>query len=107
MEQLTVQALAEWLADASREPPLVLDVREPWELEKAGLSGITAIPMHEIPARVGELDRGREIVTVCHHGGRSMQVAMFLQQKGFSRLFNLTGGMDAWSREVDPKIPRY
>jgi rhodanese-related sulfurtransferase len=107
MNQLSVQALADWLADASREPPLVLDVREPWEVEKASMAGITAIPMHEIPARVGELDRARDIVAVCHHGGRSMQVAMYLQQQGFTRLSNLTGGMDAWSREVDPRIPRY
>jgi rhodanese-related sulfurtransferase len=107
MKQLSVQGLAEWLADGSREPPLVLDVREPWEVEKASMAGVTAIPMQEIPARLAELDRGREIVAVCHHGGRSMQVAMFLEQQGYPRLHNLTGGMDAWSREVDPKVPRY
>jgi rhodanese-related sulfurtransferase len=107
MKQLSVQGLADWLADASREPPLLLDVREPWEVEKAAITGITAIPMGEIPARAGELPREREIVAVCHHGGRSMQVAMFLEQQGFPRLSNLTGGMDAWSREIDPKIPRY
>lgn len=107
MNQLTVQALADWLADAKREPPLILDVREPWEIEKASMAGITAIPMREIPARVGELDRAREIVAVCHHGGRSMQVAMFLEQQGYSRLHNLSGGMEAWSREVDPRVPRY
>ena len=106
MNQLNVRELADWLADASREPPLVLDVREPWEIEKASLAGITAIPMREIPARAAELPREREIVAVCHHGGRSMQVAMFLEQQGF-RLHNLTGGMDAWSREIDPAVPRY
>lgn len=107
MKQLSVQALAAWLADTSREPPLLLDVREPWEVEKAGLPGITAIPMQQIPAQINQLDRDREIVAVCHHGGRSMQVAIFLQQQGFERLSNLTGGMDAWSREIDPNIPRY
>jgi len=106
MNQLNVRELADWLADTSREPPLVLDVREPWEIEKASLAGITAIPMREIPARAAELPREREIVAVCHHGGRSMQVAMFLEQQGF-RLHNLTGGMDAWSREIDPAVPRY
>jgi len=106
MNQLNVRELADWLADTSREPPLVLDVREPWEIEKASLAGITAIPMREIPARAAELPREREIVAVCHHGGRSMQGAMFLEQQGF-RLHNLTGGMDAWSREIDPAVPRY
>jgi len=106
MNQLNVRELADWLADTSREPPLVLDVREPWEIEKASLAGITAIPMREIPARAAELPREREIVAVCHHGGRSMQVAMFLEQQGL-RLHNLTGGMDAWSREIDPAVPRY
>jgi len=106
MNQLNVRELADWLADASREPPLVLDVREPWEIETASLKGITPIPMREIPARAGELPREREIVAVCHHGGRSMQVAMFLEQQGF-RLQNLTGGMYAWSREIDPAVPRY
>jgi len=107
MKQLSVQELAAWLADASREPPLLLDVREPWEVEKASLAGITPIPMQQIPARVGELGRDRAIVAVCHHGGRSMQVAMFLQAQGFGNLSNLAGGMDAWSREIDPQIPRY
>lgn len=106
MKQLSAPELAAWLADSSREQPVLVDVREPWEIEKASLPGITAIPMREIPARAGELDRGREIVAVCHHGGRSMQVAVFLEQQGF-KVNNLTGGMDAWSIQVDPKIPRY
>jgi len=106
MNQLSVRQLADWLADTSREQPLVLDVREPWEVEKASLPGITAIPMQQIPARAAELEPTREIVAVCHHGGRSMQVALFLEQQGF-KLHNLAGGMDAWSREIDPKVPRY
>ena len=106
MNQLSVRQLADWLADTTREAPLVLDVREPWEVEKASMAGITHIPMQQIPARAGELDQAREIVAVCHHGGRSMQVAMFLEQQGL-RLHNLTGGMDAWSREIDPAVPRY
>jgi rhodanese-related sulfurtransferase len=106
MNQLSVRQLADWLADTSREQPLVLDVRESWEIEKASMPGITAIPMREIPARAGELPRDREIVAVCHHGGRSMQVAMFLEQQGF-RLHNLSGGMDAWALQIDPTVPRY
>lgn len=106
MKQLSVRELADWLADSSREQPLLLDVREPWEVEKASLPGVTPIPMQQIPARAGELDREREIVAVCHHGGRSMQVALFLEQQGF-KVQNLAGGTDAWSREVDSSVPRY
>jgi len=106
MNQLSVRQLADWLADTAREQPLVLDVREPWEIEKASIPGITAIPMREIPARAGELPREREIVAVCHHGGRSMQVAMFLEQQGY-KLHNLSGGMDAWALQIDPSVPRY
>lgn len=106
MNQLSVQSLAEWLADTGRAAPLLLDVREPWEIRKAALPGVTHIPMQEIPARIGELDRAREIVAICHHGGRSMQVGLFLERQGFT-IHNLAGGTDAWSREVDPSVPRY
>jgi rhodanese-related sulfurtransferase len=106
MNQLSVQALATWLADSARAQPLLLDVREPWEVQTAAIPGIVNIPMQEIPARIGELDPGREIVSICHHGGRSMQVALFLERQGLT-LHNLTGGIDAWSREVDPSVPRY
>ena len=105
MQQLAVDELAP-LCHAQPQRVVLLDVREPWEIETASLKGITPIPMREIPARAAELPREREIVAVCHHGGRSMQVAMFLEQQGF-RLHNLTGGMDAWSREIDPAVPRY
>ncbi len=106
MKQLSVQELAGWLADTSRPQPVVLDVREPWELETASIPGVVHIPMQEIPARAGELDPTREIVAMCHHGGRSMQVAMFLQQKGLTA-HNLSGGIEAWSREIDSSVPRY
>lgn len=106
MNQLTVQSLAAWLADASRPQPLLLDVREAWEVQTAALPGITHIPMQEIPARLAELDGGRDIVSICHHGARSMQVAVFLERHGL-RVHNLSGGIDAWSREVDPSVPRY
>ena len=106
MNQLTVQALAQWLADPARSRPVLLDVREAWEVQTAALTDITHIPMREIPARVAELDRKSEIVAICHHGGRSMQVAMFLERQGIT-MHNLAGGMDAWSREIDPAVPRY
>lgn len=106
MNHLGVRQLAEWLSDDKRAPPLLLDVREAWEVGTAALPGALHLPMRDIPARAGELDRTREIVAVCHHGARSMQVALFLERQGFS-VHNLTGGIDAWSREVDSAVPRY
>ena len=106
MNHLSVQTLAQWLADSDRPQPILLDVREAWEVQTASLDGATHIPMQQIPARAGELDSGSEIVAVCHHGSRSMQVAMFLERQGLT-VHNLTGGIDAWSREIDPRVPRY
>ena len=107
MQTLTAPALAEWLADNSRAAPVLLDVREPWEIETAKIAGSLSIPMREIPARSEELDDEAQIVCVCHHGARSAQVAMFLESRGFANVFNLQGGIDAWSRLVDPKVPTY
>jgi rhodanese-related sulfurtransferase len=107
MKQITPAQLAAWLADASRPKPLLLDVREPWEHEQARIEGSQLVPMGEIVARVGELDRTREVVAICHHGGRSLQVAMFLEKNGFANVHNLSGGVDAWSRTVDPSVPLY
>jgi rhodanese-related sulfurtransferase len=107
MKQITPAQLAAWLADASRPKPLLLDVREPWEHEQARIEGSQLVPMGEITARVGELDRTREVVAICHHGGRSLQVAMFLEKNGFANVHNLSGGVDAWSRTVDPSVPLY
>jgi len=107
MNPIRPTELAAWLKDAGREPPVLLDVREPWEFEKARIEGATLIPMREVPGRVAELDGEREVVAICHHGGRSMQVAMFLEKQGFKRVHNLVGGIDAWSRTVDPAVPLY
>jgi rhodanese-related sulfurtransferase len=107
MNQIAAAELAAWLSDMRREKPLLLDVREPWEWETARIAGATLIPMREIPARFGELDSAREVVAICHHGGRSQQVAMFLEKNGFAKVHNLTGGVDAWSRTVDPAVPLY
>ena len=107
MERITAGELAAWLADERREKPVLLDVREPWEYEKARIEGATLMPMRELPSRVGQIDEDQEVVAICHHGGRSMQVAMFLEKQGFKRVHNLVGGIDAWSRTVDPAIPLY
>ena len=107
MERITAGELAAWLADARREKPVLLDVREPWEFEKARIEGATLIPMRELPSRIAQIDETKEVVAICHHGGRSMQVAMFLEKQGFKRVHNLVGGIDAWSRTVDPAVPLY
>ena len=107
MNQITAGQLAAWLADAGRDKPVLLDVREPWEWETARIEGSQHMPMREVPARLGEIDSDREVVAVCHHGGRSQQVAMFLEKNGFSKVHNLQGGVDAWSRTVDPAVPLY
>ena len=107
MERITADQLAAWLADERREKPVLLDVREPWEYEKARIDGATLIPMREVPSRIGQIDDDKEVVAICHHGGRSMQVAMFLEKQGFKRVHNLVGGIDAWSRTVDPAVPLY
>ncbi|NTV68879.1 MAG: sulfurtransferase [Azonexaceae bacterium] len=107
MQQVRAQQLAEWLADESRPSPVLLDVREPWEIELCQLTGSKNIPMHLVPMRCAEIDPEQEIVVICHHGGRSMQVAMFLEHKGYAAVYNLTGGVEAWAGEVDSNMRRY
>jgi rhodanese-related sulfurtransferase len=87
--------------------PLVVDVREQSELDMASIPDVLHIPMGEIPARLGELDPHQEIVVMCRSGGRSMQVAQFLARNGFENVANLTGGILAWSRDVDPLVRAY
>lgn len=102
--QLTAKELKRRI-DAG-EPMYILDVRESWEHKVAQIGG-KLIPMNEIPQRLAEIDREREIIVHCHHGVRSQRVAEFLQQAGYPRVVNLAGGIDAWSREVDPAVPKY
>lgn len=87
--------------------PVLLDVREPWEFQICHINGSTLIPMGQIPTRLDELDPSQEIVVICHHGIRSRQVAMFLMSRGFGNLINLSGGVEAWAREVDPQMATY
>jgi len=84
-----------------------LDVREPEELAICRLEGALHIPMAEIPARCDSLPRDRPLVVFCHHGIRSAHVVRFLDAKGFANAVNLSGGIHAWSVEVDPQLPRY
>jgi rhodanese-related sulfurtransferase len=87
---------------------LLLDVREDWEIQLAPVpSSVLHIPMGKIPDRIAELDAEAEVVVICRSGGRSMQVARFLEQRGFGRVSNLAGGILAWGRDIDPSIPAY
>ncbi|MFM9926646.1 rhodanese-like domain-containing protein [Variovorax sp. H27-G14] len=113
IDQVRPADLAAWFAQNAEATPVLLDVREPWELQTASVApqGFTlvAIPMNEIPARLAELaEPGKEhrIACLCHHGARSQRVAAFLDQNGFAELANVAGGIDAWSLH-DPTVPRY
>ena len=86
---------------------MLLDVREPWEFETCRIAGSLSMPMRGIPSRYHELKRDEDIVMVCHHGARSFQAGMFLEQMGFTRITNLQGGVAAWARDVDPAMPTY
>ncbi len=90
---------------------MVLDVREPSELAVASIKAngfnLLTIPMGVIPLRLAELDPEQPIACLCHHGGRSMQVASFLKAQGFAHVANIAGGINAWSAEVDPSVARY
>jgi rhodanese-related sulfurtransferase len=107
MKHLTAPELAAWLADSARPRPLLLDVRENWEVETCSIAGSTPIPMNTIPARIEELEEDAEIVCICHHGARSMQVAAFLERSGCNKVTNLTGGIHAWAVQVDSAMPKY
>jgi sulfur-carrier protein adenylyltransferase/sulfurtransferase len=89
------------------EPLRLLDVREPWECAIARLAGSVNIPMGEIPSRWQELDADSDIVVVCKAGSRSRRVAQFLSAHGFGRVANLAGGIDAWTRDIDPGLASY
>ena len=91
----------------SGEPWQLLDVRELWELELASIAEAKHIPMAEITLRHRELDREQPVAVICHSGVRSARVAAYLAQNGFDRAVNVTGGIDAWSLQVDNSVPRY
>jgi rhodanese-related sulfurtransferase len=94
------------MRDAGEEFTL-LDCREPWEYQAAHIEGSTHIPMQEIPARVQELDPDDRVIVICHHGVRSMNVTAWLRQQGYDKAQSVAGGIDRWSRIVDPKVPTY
>jgi rhodanese-related sulfurtransferase len=89
------------------EPLRLLDVREPWECAIASLAGSVNIPLGEITSRWQELDADSQIIVVCKAGSRSRRVAQFLSAQGFGRVANLSGGIDAWTRDIDPTLAAY
>lgn len=110
--QIRPSQLSTWLASArAHGAPVVLDVREPSELRVASIKAdgfeLVTIPMGVVPPRLNELDPTQPIACLCHHGARSMQVASFLRARGFDHVANIAGGINAWSTELDPTVPRY
>ncbi len=107
MTPLSASELHRWLSDPERPRPQLLDVRQPRELAISALEGSLAIPLGTLAQRLGEVDRQRPVVCICHHGVRSMHAALLLEREGFPEVFNLSGGIDAWAHEVDPEMKRY
>ena len=107
MQHLTTPELAAWIENAARQKPVLLDVREPWEFRTCRIDGSFNIPMHTLPGKLSELDTVQPIVCICHHGVRSLQVGLFLEQHGFTQVSNLTGGVHAWALQVDGSMPTY
>lgn len=92
----------------TKEPFTLLDVREPWEFETARIGSAKLMPMGDVPSRAHqELDPEEQVVVVCHHGVRSMNVTVWLRQQGFEKAQSMRGGIDSWSRRVDPTVPTY
>ena len=107
MKNLAPRELADWLQQSDKPSPQLLDVREPWELERCQLEGVIAIPLGQVAIRAQELDPEQPVVCICHHGMRSMQAAVWLERNGFQHIYNLTGGVAGWANEVDPLFPTY
>jgi rhodanese-related sulfurtransferase len=111
IDQVLPADLAAWFARDANAKALLLDVREPWEVQTASVTprgyALLAIPMNQIPSRLPELGAYDRIACLCHHGARSQHVAAYLSQHGFNDLANVAGGIDAWARQFDPAVPRY
>lgn len=105
VEEISPNQLQQWLSE--KKPFILLDVREQDEVLVAALPYHMHIPMNLIPIRQNEIPDDLPIVIYCHHGMRSLQVALYLSENGFDDVYNLSGGIDAWSLMVDPSIPRY
>lgn len=105
IKSITVQTLRRWLEEGRSFS--LLDVREAWELEICRLPGTLAIPLNSLPGRVDELDSTVPLVVICHHGIRSLHAVNWLRANGVAEAINLSGGIDAWAREIDPSMGIY
>jgi len=105
LKELTPQEVHERLING--EPLTIIDVRESWELAICRLERAQHIPMGEIPEAIDRIPRQGTVVIMCHSGGRSAQVALWLTMQGFTNVYNLAGGIDRWSVEIDSSLPRY
>jgi len=89
------------------EKVLLVDVREPWEFDMCRIEGAKLIPMGQIPANLQSLDVDDDVICYCHHGMRSLDVAVWLRNQGVAAAKSLAGGIERWSQEIDPQVPRY
>lgn len=107
--EIDVHTAAAAIAANGSSRPLLLDCRTAEEFALARIDGAVLIPMQEIPQRLGALEshRDRPLIVHCHHGMRSLRVAGWLREQGFSRATSMAGGIDAWSTTIDPRVPRY
>jgi rhodanese-related sulfurtransferase len=105
--QLAPADLVRWREDASRDAPMLVDVREPWEFELCRIDGSVLIPLGELARRMAEVPTGRAVVMVCHTGRRSQHAAMLLEAAGYADVHNLAGGVERWAVEIDPAMKRY
>ncbi|HLD78083.1 MAG TPA: rhodanese-like domain-containing protein [archaeon] len=103
VREIDPKELASMLA---RSAATALDVREPWEFQRCAIPGSVLIPLGQLLGRLGELDKAKPVVCICHTGNRSLFAAKQLAKRGFTAL-NLAGGIDRWARELDPGMARY
>ena len=106
MQEFSATQLDDYLKGTD-EMPLLLDVREEWEFDRCKIDGSILIPMGQIPSQLNELDPDRVTVMICHHGIRSRHIGIYLEREGFENIINLSGGVDAWARDVDSTMAVY
>ncbi|QMU61582.1 MAG: sulfurtransferase [Gammaproteobacteria bacterium] len=105
-KEFSPQQLQDHLEQVSKQP-ILLDVREPWEFERCYIKNSKLIPMRQVPSALREFDIDEEIVVICHHGIRSRAVANYLAQQNYSKVINLSTGIDGWARDIDTTMPIY
>jgi len=106
VQEFSATQLQQFLNDNDTDP-LLLDVREEWEFDRCHIDGSVLVPMGQIPSQLNELDPDRVTVVICHHGIRSRHIGIYLEREGFEKVINLSGGVDAWAKDVDPDMAIY